>query len=310
MLDTTVFIPELNFSILLRTKISIIITMKKFLLILALLFVAFSEYTIAQKGKPLFTGAIGIESYTYRDSYSKGIEAVLDTMKALGITELEGFNPKNSSPEEFKKMLDQRGITVPSIGIDYDALMKDPYAAIKLAKIFGAKYIMVAWIPHGNTFTINNANKAVIDFNNVGKILTDNGVTFCYHDHGYEFVPYGDETLFDYLVKNTNPKYVFLEMDIMWTQHGGADPAKLLYKYKGRWKLAHLKDIRKGVPTDHTGSTPLLNDVAVGTGQVNYPEVLKAAKTVGIKHYFIEDESPNHAAQIPVTIAYLRGVKD
>ena len=284
--------------------------MKKVTFILLSFSIVFNNYAIAQSGKRLFTGPIGIESYTYRDSYSKGIAAVLDTLKSLGITEWEGVSPKNISPEEFKKMLDQRGITVPSIGVDYDALVKDPQAAVNLAKTLGAKYIMVAWIPHGKTFTIDDAKKAVTDFNNAGKVLTENGITFCYHDHGYEFVSYGDENLFDYLVRNTKPEYVSLEMDIMWTQHGGADPAKLLYKYKGRWKLAHLKDIRKGVPNDHTGGTPLMNDVAVGTGQVNYPEVLKAAKAVGIKHYFIEDESPSHAMQIPVTIAYLKGLKE
>ena len=62
------------------------------------------------------------------------------------------------------------------------------------------------------------------------KVLHDNGITLCYHDHGYEFGPYEDGTLFDYLVKNTDPKYVSFEMDMMWAFHGGADPAKLLYK--------------------------------------------------------------------------------
>jgi sugar phosphate isomerase/epimerase len=179
-----------------------------------------------------------------------------------------------------------------------------------MAKLFGSKYVMVAWIPHGKTFTIDDAKKAVDDFNRVGKVLHENGITFCYHDHGYEFGPYGDGTLFDYIAQNTNPKYVSFEMDIMWTFHGGADPAKLLYKYKGRWKLSHLKDIRKGIANDLTGGTDTHNDVAVGTGQINYPEVLKAAKAVGIKHYFIEDESPDHAAQIPVTIVYIRGLKE
>ena len=50
-------------------------------------------------------------------------------------------------------------------------------------------------------------------------------------------------------------------------------------------------------------------DVALGIGQINIPEVLKAAKAVGIQHYFIEDESPYHAAQIPVTIAYIKGLR-
>lgn len=283
--------------------------MKKSTLIALLFIVSIFSFCFAQRRKPLFTHAIGVQAYTYRNSFPNGVAAVLDTIKALGITEIEGSNPKNISPEEFKKMLDERHITVPSIGADYGQIAKDPEAVVKQAKFWGAKYVMVAWIPHGKTFTIDDAKKAVADFNRVGKILKENGITLCYHDHGYEFGPYGDGTLFDYIAQNTNPGYVSFEMDIMWTFHGGADPAKLLYKYKGRWKLVHLKDIRKGIANDLTGGTDTHNDVAVGTGQLNYPEIIKAAKAVGIKHYFIEDESPNHAAQIPVTIAYLRGLR-
>ena len=264
----------------------------------------------AQSGKPLFTHPIGVEAYTYRNSFPGGVAAVLDSIKALGMTEIEGPNPKNISPEEFKKLLDERSLTMPSIGMDYDAIVKDPMAAVKLAKMLGSTYVMVAWIPHGGAFNIDEAKKAVEDFDRVGKILQENGITLCYHDHGYEFGPYGDGTFFDYIVQHTNPKYVSFEMDIMWTFHGGGDPAKLLYKYKDRWKLVHLKDIRKGIANDLTGGTDTHNDVAVGTGQINYPEVIKAAKAAGIKHYFIEDESPDHATQIPVTIAYLRGLKE
>jgi sugar phosphate isomerase/epimerase len=281
--------------------------MKKPILFIALFF-SFGLNGMAQKGKPLFTHAIGVQAYTYRNSFPTGVIAVLDSIKALGITELEGSNPKNISPEEFKKLLDQRHISVPSIGADYNLIIKDPDAIIRQAKFWGAKYVMVAWIPHGKTFTIDDAKKAIQDFNRVGKILKENGISLCYHDHGYEFYPYGNGTLFDYIARNTNPDYVSFEMDIMWTFHGGADPAKLLYKYKNRWKLVHLKDIRKGIANDLTGGTDTHNDVAVGTGQLNYPEIIKAAKAVGIKHYFIEDESPDHATQIPLTIAYLRSL--
>ena len=283
--------------------------MKKLSISLCLLFCACQSRIFAQSG-PLFTNAIGVQAYTYRNSWAGGVVPVLDSIKALGITEMEGPNPKGTSPEEFKKLLNGRGISMPSIGVDYGLIAKDPYQVVTLAKTFGATFVMVAWIPHGKDFTIDDAKKAVDDFNREGKILKDNGITLCYHDHGYEFGPYGDGTLLDYIIQNTNPRYVSFEMDIMWTFHGGGDPAKLLYKYKDRWKMLHLKDIRKGVANDLTGGTSTNNDVALGTGQLDIPGILKAAKAVGIQHYFIEDESPNHAAQIPVTVAYIRGLKD
>jgi sugar phosphate isomerase/epimerase len=284
--------------------------MKKLICCLCLLFVFGDNFAFSQTGKPLFTDPIGVQAYTYRNSFPNSIVATLDTIKSLGITKIEGPNPKNSSPREFRKLLDERGISMPCLGADYGIISKDPESFVKLAKFFSSTYIMVAWIPHGKTFTIEDAKKAVDDFNRVGKILKENGIILCYHDHGYEFGTYEDGTLFDYIVKNTDPQYVSFEMDMMWTFHGGADPAKLLYKYKDRWKLMHLKDIRKGVASDLTGGTDTKNDVALGTGQINVPEVLKAAKAVGIQHYFIEDESGNHAAQIPVTIAYINSLKE
>ena len=265
----------------------------------------------AQGGAPLFPQAPGVQTYTYRNSMKVDVAATLDTIKSLGVTELESStNPNGLSPEAFRKLLDERQMTSPSVGADYAELVKDPSEIARKAKIVGATYVMTAWIPHKNEFNLEDAKKAVSDFNKAGKVLKDSGLTFCYHTHGFEFIPYQNGTLFDYMVKNTDPRYVSYEMDIMWVFHGGGDPAKLLLKYPDRWKLMHLKDLRKGVKGDHTGGTSTENDVALGTGQLNIPEILKAAKKVGVKHYFIEDESSRIREQVPQTIAYLKGLRE
>ncbi|WP_138992129.1 sugar phosphate isomerase/epimerase [Larkinella sp. C7] len=261
--------------------------------------------------KKIYTFPIGIQSYTYRNSFPKGVAATLDTIQSLGITEMEGGTPKGVTTEEFKKMLKDRNISIPGTGAGYEQLVKDPMAVVKNAKELGSQFVMCAWIPHqkGN-FTLENAKKAVEDFNRVGKVLKENGLTFCYHNHGFEFQPYEDGTLFDYMVKNTDPRYVSFEMDILWATHGGADPVKLLNKYGNRWKLMHLKDLKKGVKGDFTGNTPQENDVILGTGQIDMPMVLKTAKKVGIKHYFIEDESNIWSYQVPKSIAYLKNLTE
>ncbi|KAA9347851.1 sugar phosphate isomerase/epimerase family protein [Larkinella humicola] len=261
--------------------------------------------------KKVYTFPIGIQSYTYRNSFPKGVAATLDTIQSLGITEMEGGTPKGVTTEEFKKMLKDRNISIPGTGAGYELLVKDPMAVVQSAKELGSQFVMCAWIPHqkGN-FTLENAKKAVEDFNRVGKVLKENGLTFCYHNHGFEFQPYEDGTLFDYMVKNTDPRYVSFEMDILWATHGGADPVKLLNKYGNRWKLMHLKDLKKGVKGDFTGNTPQENDVILGTGQIDMPMVLKTAKKVGIKHYFIEDESNIWSYQVPKSIAYLKNLTE
>jgi len=283
--------------------------MKKYTIILSAC-LALASSGFAQSGKPLFTNAIGVQAYTFRSSMPKATVAVLDTIKALGITELEGEGPKDMPKEQFKKLCDERGIKIPSVGAGYEDIVKDPLAVVKLAKTLGASYVMVAWIPHKKEFTLEDAKKAAADFNRVGKILKDKGLTFCYHNHGYEFGKYEDGTLFDYIAKNTDPRYVSFEIDILWSFHGGQDPAQLINKYPARMKLMHLKDIRKGIANDLTGGTDTRNDVALGTGQINIPEVLKVDKKAGIKHYFIEDESPSYSKQLPVTIAYIKSLKN
>ena len=281
------------------------------LLIIALFLGFGATDSLAQKGKPLFPQAPGMQTYTFRNSMKVDVAATLDTIKSLGITVLESStNPNGLTPEAFRKLLDARGMTSPSVGAGYEELVKDPSEVARKAKIIGATYVMTAWIPHKAPFKLEDAQKAVADFNKIGKVLKENGITFCYHTHGYEFIPYQNGTLFDYIVKNTNPEYVSFEMDILWTFHGGGDPEKLLLKYPNRWKLMHLKDLRKGVKGDHTGGTSTDNDVALGTGQLNLPAILKAAKKVGVKYYFIEDESPKFRQQVPQTMAYLKSLKE
>ena len=280
---------------------------KQLLLFLAILFL--NEIASAQK--PLYTAPFGVQTYSFRRSVGKDPAKVLDTIKMMGITEIEGGASGGLTPEEFKKLCDDRGISIPSTGAGYDQLVNKTDSVVYRAKALGAKYVMCAWIPHTTgSFNFENAKKAVDDFNKAGKILKENGLTFCYHPHGYEFWKHEDGTLLDYIIKNTNPEYVSFEMDIMWIHFGGGDPAALLKKYGNRWKLMHVKDLKKGTKKDLTGLTSVENDVTVGTGELNMPAIFREAKRIGIKHYFIEDESSSYAIQIPQTIAYLKSLKE
>ncbi len=282
--------------------------MKKILLILFPAILVFTETGLSQK--PLYTAPFGVQTYTFRRSIGNDPAKTLDTIKAMGFTEIEGGGGR-IAPEDFKKLCDERGISIPSTGADYGQLVRAPDSIVMRAKALGSKYVMCAWIPHEDgVLTFENAKKAVEDFNKAGKYLKENGLIFCYHAHGYEFQPYEDGTLLDYIFKNTNPEYVSFEMDIFWIQFGGGDPVALLKKYGDRWKLMHLKDMRKGIKKDLTGGTSQENDVAFGTGQMDIPAILKEAKKVGIKHYFIEDESSNIIQQLPVSIAYLKSLKE
>lgn len=273
--------------------------------------------TFAQKDHESSPSHPGIVSYTYRKSFEKDIPSTLDIIKGNGITDIEFSNLFGKTAADLRKMIDEKGIYCSSFGVGYDDLVNKTAEVAQNAKTLGASYVRVAGIPHAapggagpGVFTLEEAQKAIDDFNRVGKILKEEyGLGFIYHNHGFEFQPYGDGTLYDLIVTRTDPKYVSFEMDILWAFFPGQDPAGLLRKYGSRYKALHLKDLRKGVKGNLSGGTSADNDVVLGTGQIDLPAVLKAARAAGIRHYYIEDESNAVMEQVPQSIAYLKKFK-
>ena len=188
------------------------------ILVFFLSFLTINQDISAQKGKPhgekIFNAPFGVQGWTFRKQFpADGVVATLNLIQKMGITELESGAPKGTTNEEFKKLCSDRGITIPSTGSSFEDLEKDPQKIVKNAKELGSNFVMCAWIPHkGNNFTIDDAKKAVEVFNSVGKILKENGIAFCYHPHGFEFRPYENGTLLDYIFKNTNPENVSFEI--------------------------------------------------------------------------------------------------
>jgi sugar phosphate isomerase/epimerase len=257
-----------------------------------------------------FKGPVGLQLYSLRDAFKKDVIGTLDLAKSYGSKVAELAGTYNMTPEQFKKELDARGIKGIGNHFDYNLYKSDPEAVAKDAKALGLKYAGVAWIPHTGKFTEQDAHAAAALFNKAGEVLAKYGIKFYYHNHGYEFEPYQDGTLMDILVNETNPKWVTFQMDILWTFFPGQDPVKLLKKYGKRWELMHLKDLKKGVKTgDLTGSTDVENDVVLGTGQIDLASALKAAAEVGVKYYFIEDESSRSKEQIPQSLKFLENVR-
>jgi sugar phosphate isomerase/epimerase len=252
---------------------------------------------------------IGLQLYSLRNEFKTDVPGTLAKINSWGIKEIEGGGTYGLSKEEFDKLLKQNKLKVVSVGADFDKLATNPQESVDLAKANGAKYVVCFWIPHnGGEFTIDDTKKAVDVFNKAGKLLRENGLTLCYHPHGYEFRPYEKGTLFDYLVKNTDKNLNF-EMDVFWVKHPGQDPVALLNKYPKRFELMHLKDRKPGTPGNQTGEADVETNVVLGQGDVGIAEIMKAAKKAGIKHYFIEDESSHAVHQIPQSLAYLKSLK-
>ena len=250
----------------------------------------------------------GIQLYSLRNQFKKDVAGSLKTISDWGLTNLEGGGTYGLSFEEFDALLTQYNLDVVSVGASYEDLRDHPNKVLENARQFSAKYVMCAWIPHeGNKFDIENVKEAVAVFNKAGKLLKEAGFTLAYHAHGYEFRPYENDTLFDYMAENA--EYFAFEMDVYWVQHGGADPMALLNKYPDKFVLFHLKDMQKGIIGNNTGHEDVETNVVLGTGQIDIEGIVKRGIELGVEYMFIEDECSRVVEQVPQSLEFLKEIK-
>ena len=88
-----------------------------------------------------------------------------------------------------------------------------------------------------------------------------------------------------FVVENTDPRYVAFELDVLWATDGVADPVALLNRYASRIKMLHIKD---GISVaDPANATP----VPVGQGEMDFRPILEAARR-RVDYYFYEQDPP------------------
>jgi sugar phosphate isomerase/epimerase len=260
--------------------------------------------------KTALNGPIGLQLWSLREYLPKDLPGTLAKVRAMGFQQVEGAGLWGKTAPELRAALDAAGLRCTSAHMGFERLRDDLPGALAEAKALGATAVVNPWIPHKETFTREDATKAAEVFNRAGKAARDAGLRFGYHTHGYENVPSPEGTLFDTLAQATDPALVFFQVDVFHVYHGGGDPAKVITKYAGRVRSLHLKDIKKGFPVEAgKGTAPAEADVPVGTGQIDWPTVLRAAIKAGATEYYIEDESTEPLTHIPQSVAYLQGLK-
>ncbi|GAB2603607.1 sugar phosphate isomerase/epimerase family protein [Spirosoma areae] len=260
--------------------------------------------SLAQKAAP-----VGLQLYSFRHQFAKDMPGTMAKVKQMGFREVELAGTYGLSLEDFRKLLKENDIKPVSTAASFEDLDINVPKVIAEAKALGVKYVVCTWIPHtGDAFTLQDADRAVDVFNTAGLLLAENGITFCYHNHGYEFQTYKDGTFFDYLAENLDPKAVNFEMDVFWVKAPGYDPVALLQKYPKRFLLMHLKDRKPGTPDSQNGHADVESNVALGLGDVGIAAIMKQAKKSGVKHFFIEDESSRSMEQMMPSLDFLRSL--
>lgn len=250
---------------------------------------------------------MGLQLYSLRNQMAEDTQKAFEHIQSWGINAVEGGGMLHGkSLTEFKQLLAQHDIEIVSVDTSFEEMRDNPVGVAYKAHYYGAKYATIYWVPHDGEigFHIGDAKAAVKVLNEGGKILKEHGITLQYHPHGYEFTPYKDGTLLDYIIQNTTEAEI--QMDVFWIRQGGADPVEILKKYEGRFTSLHLKDRLPGTPDSTTGGADVESNVVLGTGDVGISAVIKEARRQGIKYYFIEDESSRVLTQVPKSIEYIK----
>jgi sugar phosphate isomerase/epimerase len=235
----------------------------------------------------------GLQLFTLRQQLPHDVKGVIAKVAAAGYKEVEVFGYTQEkgfwglTPVEFKKLLNQHGLTSPSGHYGMDSLlaegkMDEVHAAIEAAKILGHKYVTMPYVNARLRKTAADLDNIVDKINMAAKHIKKAGLKMAYHNHDFELIPVDGVTLYDLMLKKTTADLVDFEMDLYWVVRAGQDPVKWFEKYPGRFTMVHVKDMDKDNPKLNT---------EVGSGTVNFKQIFDKAKLAGIKHYILEQEN-------------------
>lgn len=237
------------------------------------------------------------------ESYTKLLKDLAD----MGYTSVETANYDNGkfygrTPQQFKEDCEKAGLKVLSAhtnrGLsdqelasgDFTEAMKWWKQCIADHKAAGMEYIVCPWM--GVPKTMKDLLTQCKYLNEIGKLCKQSGIKFGYHNHSHEFQKVEGKTMYDVMLENTDPEYVFFEMDVFWTVWGQNSPVNYFKKYPGRFKMFHIKDYRE-----------------IGqSGMVGYDAIFNNADKAGMENFVVEleqSEAPSIVDGVRISIDYL-----
>jgi sugar phosphate isomerase/epimerase len=256
---------------------------------------------------------LGYQPWTLRESLGKDFEGTLRKIAAGGFQMIEMVSPPGYADwgygplvkmkaSEMRRMIHAVGLGCESCMYAFQELKDNLDDRIAYAKELGVKAMIVATIPlwrRGATnppwlrrgVTMAEWLQAADEMNKLGEQTHKAGIQLGYHNHNIEFEKIDGVLIYDALMKQLDPELVKMEFQVLTIQNG-YDPVTYLMKYPGRFISLHLYD----------WSTTEKRIVPIGTGSIDWKKLFAAAKTGGIKRYFVELEWDLALASVP----YLR----
>jgi len=227
---------------------------------------------------------IGIQLYTLRSVLERDFDGTLAQVAAIGYREVEFAGYYNRTPAQVREVLRRTGLSAPSAHIPLPASDDAWQRSLDDARAIGHQWVVIPWLDP-SLRTADTFARLPDRLNHLGAMTKAAGMRQGYHNHDFEFGanPAGGGTYLDAMLTHTDPALVDFEMDVYWVTKAGSDPLALMAKYPGRFPLLHLKD---------ASAPPARDIVDVGKGTIDWPSVLKAARSQGLKHAFVEHDQP------------------
>jgi sugar phosphate isomerase/epimerase len=245
---------------------------------------AIAAATLAPAASAKQLKAIGLQLYTVRDLFAKDPAGTLEKVAGIGYREVEfgggGYDAMDHAM--LRRTMDRLGLTAPSIHIGYDALLGQFDRSVAMAKTLGATTVVLPYMTDEHR-TEAGWTAALPNIDRFGAQLKKAGLGFAYHNHDFEFTARpGGVSLYDRLLRGTDPALVKLELDIYWAAHAGEDLPALIGRLAPRLYAYHVKDMR----ADRSMT-------AVGQGTIDFARLFALKGSAGVKHFYVEnDQAP------------------
>ncbi len=248
---------------------------------------------------------MGIQLYSVRDDMEKDPMGTMKQLAAMGYKNVEHADYVNGkfygyAPTEFKKVLDDLGLKMPSghtvmnashwdaANNDFTDVWKQTVAD---AATVGQLYVISPWLDEGLRKNYDDLLGFLDVFNKCGELCKKSGLKFGYHNHDFEFkYSLNGKQIYDIILEKTDPELVLQQIDIGNMYGAGGRALEIIRKYPGRFESMHVKDeikaAGKGEMNDNYESTIL------GKGILPVKQIVDLAKkSGGTTEFIIEQES-------------------
>jgi sugar phosphate isomerase/epimerase len=257
------------------------------------------------RGNPLGI-PIGSQTYPHRQRIREGDFAGLCAdMAGLGIGNVELCSPgyaefaSLADARQTRKIIADHGLKCPSAHFQMSELRTKQPEMIAWAKEIGMTQMGTASLggraPNGIA-AMDAVKAAAEEYNKIGEAAAKEGIQQFLHDEGFEVSHVDGRLTYEVLLELLDPKLVKMQFQMSAMKAVG-DPATYFRKYPGRFLSMHLQGVDLNPAPPEPAPAPGAGQagrggrnpgLAVGKDSLDWGSIFAAAKTGGVRNYFIE----------------------